>query len=348
MAVILQRPTLPTQILFALKSLAGKSTTEFRTAVAYTTLSGCKTLLPELENRTGSTRWRGIPKTVLTSFDFGLTEPAALKYLLAIPRCRVHIATRSGGGVFHPKLYLFSADSRRDLLIGSANLTRSALTVNTEAALLEQSADQATVDAQWNELLASSVSLTPERLREYDAQWRRRPPPFNPDPPVPPLPTPAPGQLTSLEDATASGQVDPLQFENFWVQASMSGGSRSQLELPRGGYRFFFDFRFTHYDSGQHTIGEPPIIVGSRRFTDRKLTWHGHNRMERMNLPTATQGGPSYIGTAVLFRRTASGFELHVTPWNSPLAITWRNASLATGTVFRIGGGGSSRLCGLI
>lgn len=346
MAVILQNPTLPTQILFALKALAGKSTTEFRAAVAYTTLSGCKTLLPELESRAGSTRWRGIPKAVLTSFDFALTEPAALKYLLSVPGCSVHIATRSGGGVFHPKLYLFSADSRRDLLVGSPNLTRSALTVNTEAALLEHSADQVAVDAQWSGLLTASVPLTHERLRAYEAQWRRRPRPFNPDPPVPPLPTPTPGQLASLEDAIAVGQVDPRQFESFWVQASMSGGSRSQLELPRGGNKFF-GFRFTRYDSGQHTIGEPPIIIGSKRFTDRKLTWHGNNRMERMNLPTAAQGGPNYIGTAVLFRRTPGGFEVHATPWNSPLAITWRNASLTTGTAFRIGGRSSARLCGL-
>lgn len=344
MPVILQHANLPTQILFALKSLVGSKTTEFRSAVAYTTLSGCRTLFPELERRAGADRWQGIPKTVLTSFDFGLTEPAALSYLIAIPHCSVYVAAAAPRGVFHPKLYVASAGQKRDLLVGSANLTQSAMTVNTEAALLELSADREAIDEQWEGLLARAVPLTRERLERYATQWRRRPRPFNPDPAIKPLPRP--GALTSLEDGVTAGRVDPMAFDNFWVQASMSGGSRSQLELPRLGNRFF-GFRFNLYDSRQRTIGLPVILYDSRQFADRKLTWHGDNRMERMNLPTAAQGGPSYIGTVVLFRRAPGGFELHVAPWTSALALSWQNASVTSGFIFRIGGRGSQRVCGL-
>lgn len=93
--------------------------------------------------------------------------------------------------------------------------------------------------------------------------------------------------------------------------------------------------------------------ISSRRgrsiWDDRRLTWHGNNKMERMNLPTAAQGGFEYADTAVMFRRLTEGsFELIVTPWESDLARSWRLASAQRQTLFRLGTVATNRIVGLI
>ena len=124
-----------------------------------------------------------------------------------------------------------------------------------------------------------------------------------------------------------------------------SSGSHSQLELPRGGNRFF-GYQYTDYGSDHVTIGYPLLTLRDLRWTDRPLTWHGNNRMERINLPTPAQGGFNYRDTAVLFRRQAEGFEIEVFPWDDPGAVAWRAASAGLGLVFLVGEKGGRR-CGL-
>ncbi len=68
-----------------------------------------------------------------------------------------------------------------------------------------------------------------------------------------------------------------------------------------------------------------------------------------MNLPTAAQGGFEYADTAVMFRRLADGsFELIVTPWDSDLARSWRQASAQQQALFRLGTVATSRIVGLL
>ena len=133
----------------------------------------------------------------------------------------------------------------------------------------------------------------------------------------------------------------------MWIEAGsmLSGGSHNQLELPRGANQFF-GFRFMDYSSDHETIGHPTLVAGQRTWTDRPLTWHGNNGMERLNLPTRARGGFDYAGTAILFRRRSDGFDLSVMPWNDPAAVSWRSASNQAGRVFRLGDN-SNRICGL-
>ena len=71
--------------------------------------------------------------------------------------------------------------------------------------------------------------------------------------------------------------------------------------------------------------------------------------MERINLPTRSQGGFSYENSAILFRRLPDGsFELVVAPWDSDLARAWRQASTQQGLLFRLGTIATSRLVGVI
>jgi len=326
--------------------------------VAYTTFRGCKVLVSALSAKIGG-RWDAIPKELITSFEFGHTDPQALSYLAAIPNFSVNIASVSASSRiailppvtnFHPKLYLFDRGTARDVLIASANLSERALTVNTEMGVIDQdSSDASVLDEYWTALLAESVPLTDAILTDYKV---RRPVvkkrPVDPDSRITPVKLPTPKALTVFGDAVAVGTIDPAQFDSLWVEAGTmsSGGSHNQLELPRGANRFF-GFSFSSYTGSRvTTIGHPVLLTNTRTWNNKPLTWHGNNRMERINLPTTIQGGFSYSGTAVLFRRTPAGYQIAVAKWDSGQAIAWRNASTQVKAIFKLGAN-TNRLVGL-
>lgn len=148
-------------------------------------------------------------------------------------------------------------------------------------------------------------------------------------------------------DAVTSGHLVPSAVDNLWIEAGSmsSGGSGNQLELPRGA-NLFFGYNFNYYGQDHVTIGYPLLTSLGNTWNDRPLTWHGHNAMERINLPTKKKGGFDYKGTAILFHRYQDAFELRVFPWNHPSAVAWRANSSAAGMVFRLGYL-SGRICGV-
>lgn len=356
MPLIVQTFLRPTEVLIALNQLAVPDVTRFRAAVAYVTRDGVETVFRDLRARIPA--WKTIPKVLVTSFDFALTDPDALRQTLAEPNFDVFIANlvpRPGGGFgpsnrrnFHPKLYVFDRGPSRGLLVGSANLSGRAFDVNAEAGFLVRDADPAEVEPLWTALIRGAVALTPELLDEYAKGRKAHGPPIDPSPPLMAVDAPPPDQVQAFGDAVAGG-FDPQQYDNFWVEAGSmsSGGSRNQLELPRGGNRFF-GHNFTRYDRARKaaSIGSIDLLAKEQAYYGRPLTWHGHNRMERLNLPTEAKGGFSYAGTAVLFRRRGTRFAVEVAPWGSAKAIAWRNASTQAGLLFRLGET-SRRYCGL-
>ena len=138
-----------------------------------------------------------------------------------------------------------------------------------------------------------------------------------------------------------------MTYDHFWVEAGSmsSGGSHNQLELPRGASEFF-GFNFGDYGNAHEIIGFPVLTISRKSWDDRKLTWHGNNMMERINLPTRAQGGFDYRESLVLFTRVEHGFELQVVSSNDPMAISWREESARLGRVYKLGGN-SNRVCGL-
>ncbi len=163
----------------------------------------------------------------------------------------------------------------------------------------------AVLDEAWNEIVDTAIPLTDALLRDYETR-RRRVPKMDEDPPTTHVALPAPSTLPVFGDEVSSGSLDPASYAGFWVEAGiLSGGSRNQLELPRHANEFF-GFREAIYADDQHTIGMPTLSARGRIWGDRKLTWHGHNRMERLNLPTAFQGGFSDYG-GPLFSFVAGG-----------------------------------------
>ena len=254
---------------------------------------------------------------------------------------------------FHPKLYAFRRDAQTyNALIGSANLTNRGFSVSTEAAWVQHAIPRLEMDTAFARVLFETTTLTDDLLVAYEALRQAQPPPPELEQEAQPVAPPDPivaANLPLFRTAIESEAVNPAHYAAMWVQGEgLQGGSGNQLELPRGGHRFF-GFVFDNYDYPDNvTIGQPVIRSGNQVWNDRRLTWHGNNRMERMNLPTASQGGFDYADTAVMFRRLTDGsFELIVNPWDFDLARAWRQASAQRHTLFRLGRGATNRLVGL-
>ena len=243
MQIIYQNPAQANVVFEALSNAVSPATTAFRAAVAYVTREGARRLVLELEARVGAT-WPAIPKTLVTCFDFGTTEPAALEYLLDNGFV-VRIANLGADGAirimsnpssFHPKVYLASNDSTVSAVIGSANLSRRALSVNTEA-VTAVDLDPSDAEVTWSGIVADSVELTPELLEAYRdrrPQQRATPPPD--EPPVPP--SASPDALEAYRDVVEAGDVNPASSRRFGSRSVFPAGdhaaSSSSLGAPTG------------------------------------------------------------------------------------------------------------------
>jgi len=344
MAVIVQSTVNPERVLRALEELVDAGVQEVRIAVAYATLSGSRLLHNILQARAGITHWATVNKTLVTAVDYGITEPDALSWWMEIPNASVLLqnaelivqGTLVPAVAFHPKYYEFRYAREVRFAIGSANLTERALTLNREAVALHRGS-QREADSLWNDLIVGAVPLSKGLLAEYRRVRRRNPPIAEPTVPTPPRP---PGR--TLWSAITVHGFDPTKFENFWVETGSmtSGGSRNQLELPRGA-NHFFGFFFDDYNQKPGEIGRLTLELGSWTEGGRSLRWHGSNMMERLNLPT----GPNYSNSLVLFRRKPDGFQVHVSLATSDRAKSWRNASYLIGHAYRVGEA-SPRWCG--
>jgi hypothetical protein len=349
----IQDPANPLAVIDSLRNLVSADTRELDIAVAYVTLPGAKMFHGEVGIATGAQRGK-LPCTVVTLFDFGHTEPDALDFLVA-EGYRVRISNLGPGGrvrlqpstsAFHPKLYIAAGMAVANVMVGSPNLSRRALTVNVEAFSREvQPAAQ--WQPMWGRMTALSEPLTPTVLADYR---RLRPtiPRPEPDEPPAPQPLPEPDRISeSLADAIAIG-LRPSDFTGFWLEVGYaSGGSKNQVELPRGAAGFF-GFDFDDYSNDQITIGNPVVRV-SGHASARVLSWHGDNKMERINVPTVAQGGVPVAHRVVLFLREHGGFQMRVVDEGSRHHVAWLTESAAHRRLYQLGQSSKTvRRCGLL
>lgn len=361
--IVVQNAMNPGAIRNAVADLIPHDAVDMRLASAYMTRSGCNLLLNAAYDAVGRDAFLAIPKLILASFDFGLTEPQALRIWQDMPNTTIRVSgferleqrSLTPLRAFHPKLYSFGRSHGLgcNALIGSANLTGRGFSVNTEVASTQWGVPRWEIDSAFATMSSESTLLTDQLLADYEAVRQYRRPPDGIAQEIEAVPQPPAGideALPLFRQAIESRAVNLTSFGSMWVQGeALQGGSHNQLELPRGAHSFF-GFYFNRYDYPHNvTIGTPMFRSGQKIWTDRPLTWHGNNRMERINLPTINQGGFSYVGTAVMFRRLPGGFfELIVTPWDSDLARSWRIASAQTQCLFRLGAIATSRVVGLI
>lgn len=354
---VVQNELHPTGMQNALFDLMRSGVVSVRACSAYMTLSGSEILFDGISRSAANGRPQDVEKTIVTSLDFGLTDPAALEFWSGNANCNVFVASteqlQRGSlipkSAFHPKFYVVGRPNGTvGTLVSSANLTNRGLTINAEVGWLEtQHGHPQQVDEAWATAIQPAVALTAEILEAYVALRRRIPVEYPTEElePVPPPPIGPPRRYTPFADAN----LDLSAYDQMWIQSrGMQGGAGTQLELPRGAHRFFgAAYQGYDFDRVEH-IAEPILVSGRRTWRDRPLTWHGDNAMERINLPSAAMGGFAYENSMILFRRIAPNtFELRVYPWDSDSARACVEASRIAGLVFRVGQN-SNRLAGFI
>lgn len=127
---------------------------EFKISVAFITKSGITPLLQILKEL----EQKGIPGKILTTDYLHFSDPEALDKLAALNNIEMRIfrSDEESGG-FHTKGYIFRKEEIYRIIIGSSNMTLSAVTKNRE----------------WNTKFVSAEDgeLAREVLREFEDLW---------------------------------------------------------------------------------------------------------------------------------------------------------------------------------
>ncbi len=354
---VIQNQTQPGEIQNALRDLMRDGVESIRVCSAYMTRKGGELLYDEIMRSSPNGDQDAVSKTIVASLDYGTTEPQALEYWWGIPGSHILVAgadllergNLNPKVAFHPKVYAFGRPNGTvGSLTGSANLTSRGLTINCEAAwcVLEHiSHDE--VDAAWRSITQGTTPLTQNLLDRYRS-LRERTISGRPARETQPVPKPEIGQMGDYQPF-GEAAADPDQYGRMWIQArQLQGGAGTQLELPRGSHRFFGATQIPAEADQVVHLGEPTLTSGQTIWTERPLTWHPNNQMERINLPSIAMGGYDYGNSLILFRRLGEGrFELQVHPWDSDSCRAFVEASRMANLLFRVGRN-SNRLYGLL
>ncbi|MDN3450043.1 DEAD/DEAH box helicase family protein [Planococcus sp. APC 3906] len=158
------------QLINHLERLA-KEAVEIHWITAFAMKSGVRMILPTLQQAAE----KGVPIKLLVGDYLFVTQPEALRMLLEqAPEAEVRI-WKSGGTSFHPKSYLFRGTENSHLIVGSSNLSASALTTGVEWSLIAPASVDSEVFEEavmrFNEHFygEQTVPLNQETLAEYEA-----------------------------------------------------------------------------------------------------------------------------------------------------------------------------------
>lgn len=126
---------------------------EFIISVAFITRGGITPLLQTLDEL----EKRGIPGRILTTDYLNFSEPDALRQLNNLTNIELRMFVTDQDDGFHTKGYIFRRDDMYQIIVGSSNLTMTALTRNKE----------------WNTRVISMKDGEYARdiLEEFDAYW---------------------------------------------------------------------------------------------------------------------------------------------------------------------------------
>lgn len=144
------------------------SCTEFFFSVAFITTSGVTVLLEQLKEL----EEKKIPGKILTSNYLTFSEPKALEKLQSFNNIEVKVYEEEA---FHIKGYLFKHEDYLSLLVGSSNLTQTALSLNKEWNLKlsgkEDGALLKNIEKDFYKLWNDAVELTPSWLNQYSEKY---------------------------------------------------------------------------------------------------------------------------------------------------------------------------------
>ncbi|MBZ5763049.1 hypothetical protein LAV84_28715 [Rhizobium sp. VS19-DR104.2] len=90
--LIVQSAAEPASIRNAIVDLIAPVPVSMQVAAAYVTRGGSDILLTAVINAAGQAGFAAMPKVLITSFDFGLTEPQALRRWWDLPNTEVRVS----------------------------------------------------------------------------------------------------------------------------------------------------------------------------------------------------------------------------------------------------------------
>lgn len=138
----------------------------FEFSVAFISESGLAVLKQILLNL----KDKGVKGRIITSTYLGFNDPKMFKQLLSFTNIEVRIFEQEHGG-FHPKGFIFHKGEHRDIIVGSSNLTQTALESNQEWDLFFTSHENGELAAQvsdeFNIQWELSTPLTNEWIDTY-------------------------------------------------------------------------------------------------------------------------------------------------------------------------------------
>lgn len=144
---------------------------EFFISVAFITYSGIIPLLETLKEL----EKRGVKGKILTTDYLNFSEPKALEKLLEFSNLELRVYSKEN---FHTKGYIFKHNDHYKMLIGSSNLTQSALTKNKEWNLkvssLEEGALIESIISEFNELWNDANYLTLDWIKTYEDIYKKQ------------------------------------------------------------------------------------------------------------------------------------------------------------------------------
>lgn len=148
-----------------------KKCKEFLISVAFITSSGVTPLLETLK----SLNKKGIKGKILTTDYLNFSEPKALRKLLEFSNIEIKLYSKEN---FHTKGYIFKYDDHYKLIVGSSNLTQSALTKNKEWNLkissLEDGSLTEEIIYEFNELWHEADTLTLDWIETYEDIYKKQ------------------------------------------------------------------------------------------------------------------------------------------------------------------------------
>lgn len=251
----------------------------FRAAFAYATTGGVKHLRNGLSGSLNSAtpQW-------LVSFDYGYTQPEAVRMLDEMGNLRVIGAeamkrrnSLNANPRFHPKFVWVQEEEDHHLMMGSANLTESALTRNWEAVVFLHSINSThsaieRVSSWWEETWEESHPVNDELLDWYEDIR----------------------ESADVSPDTASEEYDdweetahPRSASIVWGHLGYTqGGSKNQMDIPTQFGEFFLEENDTWELNSEYRITFR--FEGER--LNRKIKYHDGSHQTRIYLPTETGG----------------------------------------------------------
>ena len=143
----------------------------FMFSVAFITMSGITLILEKLREL----EERGVKGKILTTNYLNFSEPRALKKLLEFSNLEVKVFTLEN---FHTKGYIFRKKDIYTFIVGSSNLTQTALASNKEWNIKATSLEngelvQDTLD-EFNSMWEQSETLTENWISEYELAYKEQ------------------------------------------------------------------------------------------------------------------------------------------------------------------------------